>query len=124
MAGHYEVTLEADNLHEGAEVVVQGLGVLVNGSTVEFSKELVEHNFRTVNSTLEDVFGDDKNPGVVTERKVVPGPKLEDAASGMPGTVTVKYVDDDDSKANAKDDEKPVAAKTAAASGTKKEGDK
>jgi hypothetical protein len=86
----YTVTLNQDNLAEGAEVQVHGLGVLVNGGTVEFTDEQVEF-YPLANPRL--VPHVDEETGIDNPTNE-PGLTLEEAAEFMPGEVTVTHVPD------------------------------
>jgi len=115
---HYEVTLNQDNLAKGAEVQVHGLGILINGKTVEFSKEQHEF-FRTANQVWEPELDGDGNPKHDDEGRelgaFVPGPTLKQAAKTFAGELEVEYYTDKDEE-NLEEAQAQRAAEKAKAS--------
>jgi hypothetical protein len=73
----YRLTVNQDNLPEGAEVSITGLGVFKNGSTTEVSDNQAEF-FRVMNSRILDTRDKDGNI-LVGNFERVPGSALEDA---------------------------------------------
>jgi len=66
-----KVSLKDDTLEAGTELYVVGLGTLVNGKTVEFSKEEVEAFESQSGNKLADAFNND--------------PRIELAGAGSKG---------------------------------------
>jgi hypothetical protein len=73
----YNVTVNQDNLPEGAEVSITGLGTFKNGETAEVSDEQVEF-FRVMNGYPVDTVDEEGNT-LVGNYVRKPGPTLDKA---------------------------------------------
>jgi|SRR3954466_6678702 hypothetical protein len=72
----YKLTVDMPNLGPEDKVTIMGLGELQNGKSYKISDEQAEM-FRTLHSTVEDKYDDDR-PGVLLGREQVPGPTLDE----------------------------------------------
>jgi len=81
-----KVSLKDDRMPDGTELHVRGLGMLVNGSSVEFSDEQVAAFEQEKGMSLEDAFADDERVGVGKASKLPPA-KEEPAANLEPDEV-------------------------------------
>jgi len=87
-----KVSLKDDSLPEGTELHVRDLGVLVNGSSVEFSEEQVERFEEAKGLTLEEAFSQDDRV-LVGKASKLPLVKEQPAANieqGEPEVVEVE----------------------------------
>jgi hypothetical protein len=85
---YYRITIQQDNLPEGAEVQIAGLGAFENGQSYNVSEE--EHDrFRSQHSHQQDVI--DPVTDRVLSAEVVPGPPLEECQ--IYGVTVEKFAD-------------------------------
>lgn len=76
----YEVTINMENLPEGADVEIDGLGRYKNGSTNEVTKEEADY-FRLRHQTV--AYSYDKKGNM--KQEITPGPTVLEAFKGVDG---------------------------------------